>query len=202
MVKGAFSKKSKFKYTLFSPLALLETTFDLRNSDILFLKDIHSYNHFKHIPFDIVRNSILIFYNELVYKAVYQCHEDATLFHYVEEKLLQLDMPETSLGEIHIHFIIGLLRVMGIGIVNNYSEINRHFFIQDSAFQSDYFEHEDYLSLNASQYLSCLLTEENKIAVDKPVRMELLRFLLRYMAFHISGFKISDSLLILGEVLN
>lgn len=206
MVKGAFSKKSKFRYALFSPLALLEITFDLRNSDLLFLKDIHTCYHYSRVPFDIVRNSILLFYNELIYKTVYQFHEDPLLFRYVEEQVKALDAEELSTGDVHIHFMVGLLRVLGVGVVNNYDNENRYFFMQDSQFQSCYFENEEYLTAEASAYFSQLLNHEMsdscKFVVDKKIRMELLYFLVRYFRFHIPGFKMSDSLQILAEIIN
>lgn len=206
MVKGVFSKKSKFRYTLFSPLALLEVTFDLRNSNILFLKDAHLYHHFSRIPFDVVRNTLLMFYNELIYKTVYQFHEDVALFRYAEESVLRLDAEEVSTSDIHLSFMIGLLKVLGVGIVNNHSEENSCFSIQESCFQPYYFEDEDYLSKEASLYLSELLknheNETNRNLIEKSIRMELLHFLIRYLTFHIPGFKMSDSLRILTEILN
>ncbi|MDL2296823.1 DNA repair protein RecO [Bacteroidales bacterium OttesenSCG-928-B11] len=203
MVKGAFAKKSKFRYTLFSPLAMLEVTFDLRNSDILFLKDVRLHYHFTRIPLDVVRNSILMFYNELIYKTIFQHHEDQALFLYVEKKILELDEEVVATADVHIRFILGLLQVLGVGIANNYSETNCYFFLQESAFQSQYFDHDEILSQQSSAYLSQLLTDKNtNIQADKSIRLELLRFLLRYMTYHIPGFKMSDSLQILADILN
>ena len=207
MIKNAFSKKSKINYSRLAPLSIVELHFNHHKSDISFLKEINFHYHFTLIPFDPVRYSILIFYNELLYKLLFQYGEDRNLFHFLEKSIVELDSEEYSTADIHIKFMVRLSRIMGFFPENNYSKKNCHFHLHDSAFQSLFFDNGDFLSKDASYYLNNIMqnihTIHNMIAVpNKSIRNELLHFLVKYFELHHEGGKKIESIEILSQILN
>ena len=103
IIKNAFSKKNKLHHTFFSSLALLELTFDDHYLHQLgFLKDVSFVKIYDQIPLDPRRNSILFFYNELLYKLLYSSSEDPKLFRIVKNGMLKLDDPNSFQLDQHI----------------------------------------------------------------------------------------------------
>lgn len=203
IIKNAFNKKNKLNQAYFSPLALLEVVFDHKNTQqIHFLKEIHHYANFEYIPFDLVRNSLLIFYNELLYKLLFDVGEDAELFCFMERKILELDNPDVVLTDVHIRFLIDLSKQMGFCPVNNYSEACCFFSLQECHFAKIYFPNDFYLSKEASTYLYDILSCESKPYPAKSIRNELLNGLISYFIIHNEQIKKIESIAILADVLN
>ena len=207
IIKNAFSKKSKLSYTLFSPLALLEITYNQRKSgEIQFLKEIQITHHFTLIPFDIVRNTILLFYNEILYKLLFQYGEDSNLYQFLEKSILEIDMQEITLSDIHIKFLVSLSGLVGFAPRLNYTDNDCYFSIQDACFSNIYFHNGSFLSREASLYLfqilSHLETLQSVPIAAKNIRTELLNGLVKYFEIHNEGIKKVESLEILAQILH
>jgi len=207
IIKNAFSKKSKLHYTLFSPLALLEITYNQRKSgEIQFLKEVRIAHHFIQIPFDIVRNSILLFYNEILYKLLFQYGEDGILYQFIEDNILEIDRQNVILSDIHIKFLVSLSCLTGFAPQVNYTQDNCFFSIQNASFLNTYSPCGDSLSQEASVYLfqilSHLETFQTVALAHKKIRTELLGGLVKYFEFHNEGIKKIESLEILTQLLH
>jgi len=207
IIKNAFSKKSKFPYTLFSPLALLEITYNqCKSGEIQFLKDIRVTHHFTQIPFDIVRNTILLFYNEILYKLLFQYGEDNVLYQFIEDSILELDRQDVMLSDIHIKFLVFLSYFTGFAPQPNYTNSDCYFSIQNARFLDTYFHGGDSLSQEASFYLfqilSHLETPQSVPPAIKNIRTELLKGLIKYFELHNEGVKKIESLEILAQILH
>lgn len=206
MVKNAFSKKNKINYLLFAPLAMLELNFDYRKpGQIQYLKEASYYFHFKLIPFDMIRNSILVFYNELLYKMLFNYGEDEKLYRFMEEELILLDSEEALLPDIHIRFIVQLSRLLGFTPIDNFCRNSCFFSINEASFLPVN-DPKNTISYEASEYLHHILqyseTGKSMIIPPKIVRNELLQALVRYFEFHHDSIKKIESLDILTQVLN
>ena len=206
LVKNAFSKKAKIGRPLFGQLSMLDLTFDLRKQNqLIFIKEASLCKHYTMIPFDMVRSSILFFYNEILYKLLFNASEDTALFRCIEEGLDELDQPECRLADVHIRFLVKLAKVLGLMPENNYSLKTPYFSIEDSCFSNHYVENL-MLDQPASSYLSQLLNHlddgESVGMPAKPVRMSLLRGLVQYFETHNESVSNMQSLNILNEVLN
>ena len=111
ILKGAFSKKNKGKLALLENLSLVELTFDDHHEGIKYLNDITLYHPYSLIPFDMVRRTLFIFYNEILYKTLTDYSTDAELFDFVENALLELDMENARLADIHLRFLVDFSRI-------------------------------------------------------------------------------------------
>lgn len=181
ILKGAFSKKNKGKLALMENLSLVELSFDDHREGIKYLSDITLYHPYSLIPFDMVRRTLFIFYNEILYKMLTDYSSDPELFDFIENSLLELDEETAKLADIHLRFLIRFSKILGFAPKDNFSEQNCHFFIEESAFIHDYLNYPDYLSREASAYLSDLMHEkELETLPPKSIRNELLYGLIRY----------------------
>lgn len=201
ILKGAFSKKNKGKLALMENLSMVEISFDDHHDGIKYLNDITLYHPYTLIPFDMVRRTLFIFYNEILYKTLTDYSTDAELFDFVENALLELDEEGTRLADIHLRFLVDFSRVLGVFPKDNFSEQNCHFFIEDSAFGHDYFDYPDYLSRDASAYLADLIHGNRTELPPKAVRNELLYGLIRYFERHNEQIHRIESVPILSELL-
>ena len=196
ILKGVFSKKNKGK------LALLEITFDDHHENIKYLNDISLYHSYSLIPFDMVRRTLFIFYNEILYKVLKDASADPELFDFIERALLELDEEKTNLSDIHLRFLLRFSMILGFYPKDNFSDYNCHFFIEESAFIHDYFDYPDYLSREASAYLSDLMHEKEIGELpQKIVRNELLYGLIRYFEKHNEQIHHIESVPILATLL-
>lgn len=203
IVKGAFSKKSRFRASLFSPLAMLHITYDDHRSDrLMFLRDVQRLTPAPKLMFDPARSAILLFYNELLYKLLLDTSEDKVLFDFLEEEILRIHESETDLVELPLRFLLRLSIVLGFFPENNYTEQNCYFSLYDSRFQSYFVDENSHLPQPESQYLSQLLRQESDSSTLRHTRNNLLHYLIKYYKIHNEQLREIDSVGILSSILH
>lgn len=203
IVKGAFSKRSRGIMALLENLSLVELNFEDKGQNIKYLQDISLYHTYSLIPFEMVRRSLFIFYNELIYKILREFRGDTVLFDFLEKSLLELDEPTTFLTDVHLKFMVKLAGVMGIFPEANFDDGRKIFSIDESCFVHEYFDYPNFLSLDASLYLWQLMDENPPAELpNKLIRTELLYGLIRYFEQHNSQIGKIESVEILAQLLN
>ena len=203
IVKGAFSKKSRFRASLFSPLAMLLITYDDHRSDrLMFLRDVQRLTPAPELMFDPARSAILLFYNELLYKLLFDTSEDKVLFDFLEEEILRIHESETDLAELPLRFLLRLSIVLGFFPENNYTEQNCYFSLYDSRFQSYFVDENSHLPQLESQYLSQLLRQESGSSTLRHTQNNLLHYLIKYYKIHNEQLREIDSVGILSSILH
>ena len=203
IVKGAFSKKSRFRASIFTPLALVSITYDDHNSDrLLYLKDISRNDVGAEWSFDPARSSILMFYNELLYKLLFDSGEDEVLFNFLQEEILKISEPEVDLVELPLRFLLRLSVVLGFFPENNYSDKDCYFSLSENRFQSYYIDENDEIPQTESRYMSQLLLSEATQQVTRHTRNNLLHYLIKYYQVHNEQIRDIESVEILASVLH
>ena len=143
IIKGAYGKKSRVKAALFSPMALVDITYNDHGGEKLkFLKDIMRRSTPIDMGFDPVKSSILLFYNELSYKLLFETGPDTVLFHFLENEVLKVAEAETIPAELPLMFLIRLSVILGFFPENNYSEKTPYFSLTECRFQPCSHTHE------------------------------------------------------------
>lgn len=202
MLKGAFSKKNKMQLALIENLSIIDITFEDKNSNIKYWKEISSHYAYQYIPFDMVRMTLSIFYNELIYKLLSDYKTDEALYDFIKKSLLELDSEKVRLTDIHLRFMIQLSKLLGFFPAQNHTEKNCFFSIEEATFVPDYYESPYYLSKPASQYLFELMQDQDSDQFpSKTVRNELLYGLISYFQIHNEQINHIDSVPILTEIL-
>ena len=204
IIKNAFSKKSKQPASFFSPLAILDLIYNEAYTEkLIFLKEVNLAHPFHAIPMDIKKNSLLLFYQELLMKLL--CHANAPdeeLFDFIKEHLLALEAIPAVTPDFHIVFLVQLIQHLGYAPELNFSLRTPYFSIEDSHFvETRHATSLLHLSKEASFYLYTLLKTQNHPLPDKSTRMELLNGLILYLMKYHKQIKEIESVGILGEVL-
>ena len=202
IVKGAYSKQRRGTMALLENLSMVEVVYDDKGQNIKYFKEVSLHHSYQLIPFDLVRRTIFIFYNELIYKILREYRSDTSLYDFVENALLELDDEKARLSDIHLRFMVQFAHEMGIFPATNYSDYNSIFSIDESCFVHEYFEYPNFLSREASAYLWQLMNEEDvSVLPHKVIRNELMYGLLRYFEEHNSQIGKIESVEILSQLL-
>lgn len=203
IIKGAFGKKSRVKAALFSPMALVNITYNDHGGEKLkFLKDIVRRSTTADMGFDPVKSSILLFYNELIYKLLFDTGPDTVLFHFLEDEIIKVSETETIPAELPLIFLIRLSVILGFFPENNYSDKTPYFSLTECRFQPWQIDEQSELPEAESLYLAHLLRDENTPVPDRQTRNNLLRYLIKYFKIHNEQLKNVESVEILATILH
>jgi DNA repair protein RecO (recombination protein O) len=169
---------------------------------LTFLKEVAIAHPFHAIHHDIKKSSILLFYQELLMKLLYQANApDDPLFHFIKEHLLELDATPALAPDFHIVFLIQLIQQLGYKPELNFSLQTPYFSIEDSNFGSFFTEMPYFLSKEASFYLFQILKNQSYVIPDKRIRMELLNGMILYLMKNNKQIKEIGAVEVLSEVL-
>jgi DNA repair protein RecO (recombination protein O) len=203
IIKNAFSKKSKQPASFFIPLTVLDLIYNETYTEkLIFLKEA-SIAHPSHaIPKNNKKNSLLLFYQELLMKLLYHANApDEELFHFIKEHLLELENTLELAPDFHIIFLIQLIQQLGYTPELNFSLYTPYFSIEDSNFVEMRHATPLHLSKEASFYLFTLLRDNKYSVPDKKTRMELLNGMILYLMKYHKQINEIESVAILSEVL-
>jgi DNA repair protein RecO (recombination protein O) len=203
IIKNAFSKKSKQPASFFAPLTILDIIYNETYTEKLtFLKEVSIAHPFHAIPMDIKKNSLLLFYQELLMKLLYHANApEEDLFDFIKTHLLALETTPELPPDFHIVFLVQLIQQLGYTPELNFSLDTPYFSIEDSNFGNIFIESPYFLSKEASFYLFIILKSNNYEIPCKKTRMELLHGMIHYLMKYNKQIKEIESVAILAEVL-
>jgi DNA repair protein RecO (recombination protein O) len=217
LFRGIRGTKSKTKPGLFQSMTLLDlVVYHKENQSLQSVKEVHLAHAFKSIPFDIIKSSVALFINELLYKVIREEEPNPALFDFLWTSTQQLDDAETSVSGFHITFAVRLMHFLGIFPHDNYSALSPVFNMREGLFQPAIPDHPYYLLPDTSVLLHKLLESsgEPDELPGEPVdwnhgglfpnagsRKQILETILVYYQLHLPGFKGVQSHLILHDVL-
>lgn len=205
MARGVQKSKGKFSSALFQPLNIVEIVFtENKKSDLKYLKEISLETIYKDIPNSFYKKTILIFINEILYKVLKEENANNELFDYIKQSLLLLDFQNEDFVDIHLFFLAGLTKLLGIA--PNFSQNGEWFDLSEGMtlpFQPlhNYFleKEEKVLFINTFQDF---LNEYNPMNINYSQRINLLNALLLYYELHIPGMSNIKSISVLHEIIN
>ena len=206
IISGLRNKKSKNKASIFQPLALVDMiVLNSNKGNLHRISEISILHPYSDISFNIIKSTIAIFLNEVLYKSVKEEHPDEDLFEYIKNSLLILDLKTDNCSNFHIYFILQLSRYLGFYPQGRFSQNNSLFDLKEGSFINYLPNHPHYLASNHSQLLYELITVDyeqlGQIKINKSDRKQLLLSLIIYYQLHLAGFGEIRSLEILEEVI-
>jgi DNA repair protein RecO (recombination protein O) len=202
IIKNAFSKKSKQPASFFVPLTILNLVYNETYSEkLMFIKEVNIAHPFHSISMDIKKNCLLLFYQELLMKLLYNANApEEELFDFIIKHLLNLEKTKEVTPDFHIVFLVQLIQQLGYTPEMNFSVETPCFSIEDSHFGNCFLETPCFLSKEASFYLYTILKNQNHTPPEKKIRIELLNGMIRYLMKYNKQIKEIESVEILGEV--
>jgi DNA repair protein RecO (recombination protein O) len=206
IISGTRGKNSKVKACLFQPLALVEMSVAHKEKNSLQrITEIRNAQPFASIPYDIVKSSIALFLNDIIYKSIREEENNPQLFHFLYVSCQMLDLQEESCSSFHLHFMVQLSKYLGFYPQENANPENRIFDMREGVFLSQEPLHHQFLSPMLSNALKHLMAcgpfSSFPFPLSNSQRRELLSQLIIYYELHLSSFRNITSHKILEEVM-
>jgi DNA repair protein RecO (recombination protein O) len=207
IVSGIRSKKSKNKINLFQPLAIVDIVFfKNEKSNLHRISEIASAKPYNEIPYNLVKSSIALLLNEILYKAIKEEHENEDLFDFIVNSLQILDLKTDNCSNFHIYFVLHLTRYLGFFPQGEFGNDSSLFDLQDGRFVNYIPHHAMYLSSEKSRLLNDFVNSTydtiQLLQLAKVERKQLLQSLILFYQLHINTFGEIKSMEVLEEVLS
>jgi len=206
IVNGAKKPKAKIARNMLQPLHLLDmVVYHKETGNVQRIKEVKNSPALQSIPYDVIKSSLAMFLNEILYKAVKQQSADENMFDFVFSAIEWLDHQIDGIANFHLLFLIRLTRYLGFYPDRYLAGEADYFDLKNGIFSRFKPDSVLYLSPPHTQNFTMLLqgTFENiaGIKLSNDERRYLINKLLDYYALHIEGFGNIKSQGVLEEVL-
>ena len=205
LVNGVKKAKAKISINILQPLHLLELVVYQKNSGGLQrMAEARQLPPFHRIPYDIIKSSLVLFLNEMLYKSIKQQGPDEAMFEFVFNAIHWLYSSEKTPVNFHLYFLLKFTRYLGFFPAPQ--QAGQHFFdLKDGVFTKyapnhSLVLHEPHTSQWAILLTSRLITLEN-VKISNVDRRVLLHKLIDFYRLHIDNVGDIRSCEILEEVL-
>ncbi|QBR13785.1 DNA repair protein RecO [Sphingobacterium sp. CZ-2] len=202
LINGARKPKAKIPTNMLQPLHLLElVVYNKEGGSLQRIKEAHQVPTLRSIPLDIVKSSLAMFLNEVLYKVLRHQHSDPQLFHFLENAIIWLDESSEGLANFHLVFLLKLSHYLGFRpAISN----KPYFDLREGVFRSVLPGHVQVIQEPYSQILRDILQTNfndcNKIKLNKEDRSYLLQKIIDYYRLHTENFGELNALYILEEI--
>lgn len=206
IVNGVKRPRAKISRNMLQPLYLLDmVVYHKATGNVQRIAELKNSPVLQSIPYDMIKTSIVLFLNEVLYKSVKHQATDENLFGFIFHGIEWLEHQQEGLANFHLLFLLKLTRYMGFYPEIN-QDINADFFdMKDGIFKRYKPDHALYLSPPHTQNFNRLLqySFENmqQLKLNNDERRYLIAKLLEYYSLHIENFGHVHSHEILEEVL-
>jgi DNA repair protein RecO (recombination protein O) len=207
MINGAKKPKAKIGRNMLQPLHLLDMIVYHKNTgNVQRIKELKNAPILQTIPYDIIKSSLALFLNEVLYKSVKQQAPDKNLFGFVFSAIEWLDHQTEGLANFHLLFLIQLTRYIGF-YPDCYLAGNADYFDMKNGVFCHY-KPDSILYLspphtqNFAALLQCSFENILQLKLTNDDRRYLIQKLLNYYTLHIEGFGNIRSHEVLEETLN
>ena len=114
LINGIKRPKSKIKLNSLQPLHLLDmVVYHKSSGNIQRVSELRHQPVFLSIPYDIVKSSVTMFLNEVLYKSFRQHEPDEVLFEFLFNAIEILDRISKGISNFHLYFLLRLTRFIG-----------------------------------------------------------------------------------------
>jgi DNA repair protein RecO (recombination protein O) len=206
IINGVKKPRAKISRNMLQPLFLLDmVVYHKPGGNIQRIAELKNEPLLQDIPYNVIKTSIVMFLNEVLYKSVKHQATDENLFGFIFHSIEWLEHQQEGLANFHLLFLLKLTRYMGF-----YPEVNQNvdadfFDLKEGLFKRYKPEHTLYLSPPHTQSFNQLLQynfeDIAQLKMSNDERRYLINKLLEYYALHIDNFGNVQSNGILEEVL-
>jgi len=202
MLRGVRGKKSSSKAVMFQPLTILDLDIYYQES-----KNLHTIKEtrLKLNPVDIYGNvyktSIVLFLAEVMQKLLKDNYVNAGLFAVLKDGVEELNNKEFN-PDFHLYMLLNISQELGFQPLDNYSEKEPVFSLQEGKFVTDSTEHFGmyYMNRLCSHHFYLLLSNQ-PVLMSRTDRRDILMEILKYFQLHLPGMSAIRSVAVLQEVL-
>ncbi|TKC07378.1 DNA repair protein RecO [Pedobacter frigoris] len=207
MINGVKKPRAKISMNMLQPLHLVDMiVYHKTNSNIQRVSELRPSPVFSTIPYDIIKSTMVIFLNEVLYKSIRQQTTDDNLFHFIFNAVCWLDAHKAANVNFHLSFLLKLSRFLGFAPSTQTKSDQSYFDLQEGEFKSNTPVHPHFLEkTEAMLFISLFATpfeKINEIKIDNNTRRIILDKILIYYALHTASFGEIKSHQVLEDVLS
>lgn len=193
LINGVKKPQAKIKMNMLQSLHLLDmVVYHKMNTNIQRISELRQTPVFKTIPYDIIKTSVVIFLNEVLYKSIRHQSADDSLFDYIFNAVAWFDEIEEINPNFHLSFLLKLTRFLGFAPNERRRNDQVFFDLQEGEFVSRQPIHANYLLLDDA--LGFILLFEapfekiSEIKLSNNQRRFLLDKILVFYTLHTASF--------------
>jgi DNA repair protein RecO (recombination protein O) len=207
MINGIKKPKAKIRMNMLQPLHLTEmVVYHKTNTSIQRVSELRPMPIFRTIPYDIIKSTIAMFLNEVLYKSIRQQSTDEQLFDFIFSGICWFDETEPANVNFHLAFLLKLTRFLGFA-PSTETKSNQSFFdLQEGAFCSMPPVHPYFLGkADAALFISFFTTSFDKLhelQLSNADRRSILEKILVFYTLHTASFGEIRSHQVLEDVLS
>lgn len=207
MINGVKKPKAKIRMNMLQPLHLVEMVVYFKtNTSIQRVSELRPALIFRSIPYDIIKSTIIMFLNEVLYKSIRQQHTDEQLFDFIFSGISWFDETEELNANFHLAFLLKLTRFLGFAPSTEHRSDQVFFDLQEGAFSSLHPLHLHFMDKDdALVFISLFTTSFDKlqdIKMSNVLRRNLLEKILLFYTLHTASFGNIHSHQVLQEILS
>lgn len=207
LINGVKKSKAKIRLNMLQPLHILDmVVYHKPNGGIQRISDARSEPILQSIPYHIIKSSLVIFMNEMIYKSLKQEDEDEVMFEFIEKSIELLDKSENGISNFHLIFLMKLTRFLGFYPDMSFADSVSFFDLKNGVFVDQqpihlFFIEEKYI-VQWLQILRNSMDNSLEIKLDAATRKYFIQKVIDYYSLHIASFGDVKSHIILEEVLS
>lgn len=206
LINGVKKPKAKIRQNMLQPLHLLDmVVYHKPAGNIQRVAEIRQYPVFQSIPYHVVKSSLVLFLNEVLYKVIRQQTADEVLFEFLFHAIEILDRMENGLANFHLYFLLRLTRFLGFYPDRNFSASADFFDLKHGNYTRKPPNHAFILKQPQTAIWTALLHSNfnmlENIRIAAADRKIILNKILDYYHLHIEGMGQVKSHIVLEEVL-
>jgi DNA repair protein RecO (recombination protein O) len=207
LINGVKKPKAKIRLNMLQPLHILDlVVYHKPNGGIQRISDARSEPILQSIPYDIVKSSLVLFINEVIYKSLKQEHEDEIMFEFIVKSIELLDHTEKGIANFHLIFLMKLTRFLGFYPDMTGADTSSFFDLKNGVFVNHQPVHLFFIDeIQIEKWLQILRNSMDNfldIRLDAASRKYLLQKVIDYYSLHIDSFGEVKSHAILEEILS
>lgn len=207
MINGVKKPRARISMNMLQPLHLVDMiVYHKANTGIQRVSELRPSPVFSTIPYDIIKSTMVIFLNEVLYKSIRQQTTDDNLFQFVFNAVCWLDEHQVANVNFHLSFLLKLSRFLGFAPSTQTKSDQSYFDLQEGEFKSNTPVHPHFLEKQEAMLFILLFTTSfekiSEIKMDNRVRRSILDKILIYYTLHTASFGEIKSHQVLEDVLS
>ena len=207
LINGVRKQKAKFKNNLFQPLSLVDVVaYQKTGHGLKRISEISCHLQFASIPYDIVKSSVALFMNEIIYRSIREEEKNQNLFDFLHNAIQILDLRSVDCSSFHLYFMIQLTRYLGFFPNGNYYEDKSIFNMEEGNFQLEIPSHPNSINNQLTKHfyrlMNCSFENYHLAEINHGQKKELLNALVTYFELHHTHGSNLKSHHVLHEVMN
>ncbi|MBY0244840.1 MAG: DNA repair protein RecO [Sphingobacteriaceae bacterium] len=206
LINGVKKPKAKIHINTLQALHLVEMiVYHKENGNLQRISELRPFPIFTTIPYDIVKSTIVMFLNEVLYKSIRQQDADENLFDFIHHSLCWFDAVKEPSVNFHLAFLLKLTKFFGFAPQTVC--LPQHCFFD--LLEGDYVVAQPihpFISLEESEYFAKLFSTPfehiDEIKISNGNRRAILNNILIYYKLHVNDLVEIKSHTVLEAVLS